>query len=121
MICFQPFKKFFDFFGRANRWEFWSFYVFIIIMQCAFVYVDEYIGIHIQSGPFEGSGLLTTLFLLITAIPQLTVSVRRLHDTDRRGWWVLIVLVPLIGIVALFILYLLEGTPEENRFGSVPG
>ena len=120
MICFQPFKKYFNFFDRANRWEFWSFYIFVIIVQCILTVIEKSSGITYTSGFFEGTGVPTILFLLVTAIPMWAVSVRRLHDTDRRGWWILIAFVPAIGILWLFILYCLKGTPEDNRFGPPP-
>jgi uncharacterized membrane protein YhaH (DUF805 family) len=58
--------------------------------------------------------------MLALLVPSLAVTFRRLHDTNRRGWWILIGLIPLIGAVVLFIFYLLDGTPGPNRFGPDP-
>ena len=63
---------------------------------------------------------LQWLWGLATLIPNLAVGVRRLHDTNRSGWWMLIVLVPLIGIVVLLIFDVMEGTKGPNRFGPDP-
>lgn len=63
---------------------------------------------------------LLCLWSLIVFIPALAVVIRRLHDTDRSGWWILISLVPLIGGLVLFVFYLIEGTRGPNRFGPDP-
>jgi uncharacterized membrane protein YhaH (DUF805 family) len=65
-------------------------------------------------------GLLLGLVWLGFFIPSLAVTVRRLHDTNRSGWWVLISLLPLVGALVLFIFMLLNGTAGANRFGSDP-
>lgn len=64
--------------------------------------------------------MLSSIYVLATLIPSLAVSARRLHDTDRTGWWLLIGIVPLIGDVVLLIFFLLDGTPGDNRFGANP-
>ena len=65
-------------------------------------------------------GLLGALFLLITAVPSLAVSIRRLHDIDRSGWWSLLIVIPFLGTIWLLVLFCLKGTPGENRFGEDP-
>ena len=65
-------------------------------------------------------GVLLGLYSLAVFIPNLAVIVRRLHDQDKSGWWILIALIPLIGGIWLFILYLIDGTPGPNRFGPDP-
>ncbi len=65
---------------------------------------------------------LVSIFMTIAlVIPSLAAAVRRLHDTDRSGWWVLLGAIPVIGLLVLFFLYLQRGTPEPNRFGSGVG
>ncbi|GAF67523.1 unnamed protein product, partial [marine sediment metagenome] len=79
--------------GRARRLEYWLFILIMTVASWVLVYFDVLTG---SLGPY-GFGLLSSLFVFATFIPSLCVSVRRLHDSDRRGWWVLIFFVPLIG------------------------
>ena len=65
-------------------------------------------------------GILLALYSCVTFIPNLAVAVRRLHDQDKSGWWILIGFVPLIGGIWLLILYFIDGTPGPNRFGPDP-
>lgn len=65
-------------------------------------------------------GILLGLYALATFIPNLAVTVRRLHDQDKSGWWILISLIPLIGGIWLLVLYFIDGTPGPNRFGPDP-
>jgi uncharacterized membrane protein YhaH (DUF805 family) len=65
-------------------------------------------------------GLLYSIFALGSFIPSLAVMVRRLHDTNRRGWWALIIFVPILGVIALLVLLCLDGTKGPNRFGPDP-
>ncbi len=71
-------------------------------------------------GPVAKLDLLSYLFLLVSIVPHFAVVVRRLHDTDRTGWWFLIGLVPLIGQVWFVILMCMNGTSGNNRFGPNP-
>lgn len=64
--------------------------------------------------------ILAAIYVIAVFLPSLAVAIRRLHDTDRSGWWVLISLVPLIGGIWLLILMVLDGTPGGNRFGPDP-
>jgi uncharacterized membrane protein YhaH (DUF805 family) len=67
-----------------------------------------------------GIGLLSGLFVLATLIPTIAVLVRRLHDTDRSGWWALLNLVPLVGGLVLLVFTVLDSQPGANRFGPNP-
>jgi uncharacterized membrane protein YhaH (DUF805 family) len=69
---------------------------------------------------FLGGSPFATLFYLATIIPDLAVMVRRIHDTDFSGWWLLLMLIPLIGIVVLIVWWCLEGSKGYNRFGPDP-
>ena len=81
---------------------------------------------HSATGPQVGAGasfhggVLTIVFWLATLVPSIAVGVRRLHDTDRSGWWLLIGLIPLAGAIVLLVFNLLEGTRGPNRFGPDP-
>ncbi len=112
-----PFKRFFDFQGRSRRKEFWMYTLFVVIASIVLSILDSMLGLGgdmsggadvtggaaMASGALSG-GLLANLFALITLIPSLAVSVRRLHDTDRTGWWVLLPFLPLfVGGVAMGI------------------
>lgn len=65
-------------------------------------------------------GLLSGIYTLAVLIPGIAVSVRRLHDTDRRGWWLLIALIPLIGAIVLLVFMVQDSKPSQNQFGSNP-
>lgn len=87
--CFQ---KYFDFSGRARRSEFWWWMLFSLVVSFALMLVD----IALFSGPVEDIGPFETTFSLITLFPTLAVTARRLHDTDRSGWWQILPLAPAI-------------------------
>ncbi|MCK4837704.1 MAG: DUF805 domain-containing protein, partial [Desulfobulbaceae bacterium] len=74
----------------------------------------------VVEGLFGGPGVIGVLYSLAVLIPGIAVSVRRLHDTDRSGWWLLIALVPLIGAIVLFIFMVLDSKPEQNQYGVNP-
>ena len=113
----RPLKKYADFSGRAPRAEYWWFYLFMIILYCVAMILDGMSG-----GGFGGTpyGLFTAILALGLIIPGLAVSVRRLHDTDRSGWWLLISFIPLIGAIVLLVFTVTQGTQGDNRFGSDP-
>jgi uncharacterized membrane protein YhaH (DUF805 family) len=108
-------KKYVVFDGRAGRPEFWYFTLFNVIIYVVLSIIDSAIGMRSTS-----VGLLSGLYILAVFLPSLGVAIRRLHDTDRSGWWVLIELVPLVGGIILIVLCALEGTPGENQYGSKP-
>lgn len=103
-------KKYAVFEGRARRMEFWMFTLFSFIIVCVLS------GIEIALGIFG----LSALYSLAVLLPSIGVAVRRLHDTDRSGWWIFISLIPAIGIIVLLIFYFMDGTPGDNRFGANP-
>jgi len=103
--------KYADFNGRASRSEFWWYVLFAIIVAVVLQFVDNVI---------LGFPLLGAIFSLATLIPGIAVSVRRLHDKDKSGWWLLICLVPVVGAVLLIYWYATEGTPGDNQFGTPP-
>lgn len=107
-------RKYATFSGRARRAEFWLFSLAYIIFYLIMIGID--LGVS-TFDPVSGYGFFSIVFALAMIIPYLAVSIRRLHDTDRRGWWVLIGFVPVIGGIWIFVLYCLKGTDGENRFG----
>ena len=85
-----PLKRYADFSGRSRRKEYWMFFLFTIIVSVALGIIDAVLGLNFGSG-FSSNGVLGSLFSLATLVPSLAVGIRRLHDTDRSGWWLLLV------------------------------
>ena len=102
------FRNYVNFNGRAVRPEYWFWVLFTGLGQIAFTIVGMVIGISV----------LTVLFALATLLPGLAVSVRRLHDLDKSGWFLLLVLIPLVGAIILLVWACQEGTRGPNRFGA---
>jgi uncharacterized membrane protein YhaH (DUF805 family) len=98
--------------GRARRSEFWFFWLFNLLAHGVAGILDAAL--------FSVAAPLNAIVSLVLLVPNLAVAVRRLHDVGRSGWWLLIVLVPLIGIVVLLIWYLSRGEDGPNRFGTDP-
>lgn len=96
--------------GRASRPAFWWWVLFVLLVDIAANLIDFAIGAPIFSA-IAGLGLL---------LPNISVSIRRLHDTNRTGWWILIGLIPLIGWIVLLVFYLQQGDAGENRFEPPP-
>ena len=132
-LMFQPLRKYADFTGRARRTEFWLFALLVFLIEIVFMALLSAVGgsalmmgdpAATATVPMTGATSAVLLahlaVMLALLIPSLAVTFRRLHDTNRRGWWILIGLIPLIGAVVLFIFYLLDGTPGPNRFGPDP-
>ena len=109
-------KKYAVFSGRARRKEYWYFVLFNVIIAVVLGGVDRVIG----TSHGAGTGLLGSIYSLAVLLPGIAVTVRRLHDTDRSGWWLLIGLIPIIGAIILFIFVLGDSTPGENQYGPNP-
>ena len=112
----RPLKKYADFSGRAPRAEYWWFYLLTVVAYIVAMILDSLVG----AGGAGGFGLLSIVVMLGLLLPSLAAGVRRLHDTDRSGWWLLIALVPLVGAIVLLVFWVLEGTRGDNRFGPDP-
>jgi len=104
------FSNYVNFSGRASRSEYWYWILFIIIADIVAGIIDSVLGIQIVTG----------LFGLVTIIPNIAIAIRRLHDLDRTGWWILLGFIPLIGWIILLIWYVTKGTDGPNRFGPDP-
>ena len=101
--------------GRASRPAFWWFALFLLLVQVAASFVDY--ALFASEGRF---GVVAPIVSLALFLPYLAVGARRLHDTNRSGWWLLLAFVPVIGTIALIVLCALPGTPGSNRYGSPP-
>lgn len=106
-------NKYAAFGGRARRSEYWYFFLFNIAISLALAIAD----IVIRS--VLGYGMLGPIYSLAVLIPGIAVTIRRLHDTDRSGWWILLGLVPLVGLV-LIVFLVQEGTGGRNQYGPDP-
>jgi len=103
----DAFRKAFDFQGRANRMQYWMFVLVVFIVSSILILGWEYGGQNL--GPILG--FVYAIWILVLFIPSLSIMVRRLHDTGRSGWWVLISFLPIIGGIWLLILLVL---PTKN-------
>jgi uncharacterized membrane protein YhaH (DUF805 family) len=107
-------SKYATFSGRALRSEYWWWTLFVILLQIGTSVIDAIIF-----GVDENSiQLVTVLVSLALFIPGLAVSVRRLHDTGHSGWWLLIILVPIIGIIVLLVWMIRKGDEGTNQYGG---
>ena len=113
----RPIQKYADFVGRAPRAEYWWFYLLIMVGYLVAMVLDSLVGTGGMAGPY---GLLMILFGLAVLVPTIAVSIRRLHDTDRSGWWLLIGLIPLVGAIVLLVFFVTEGTKGDNQYGPDP-
>ena len=137
----MPLRRYAEFNGRSRRKEYWMFTLFLILVSVVLLLLEMAAGVDEMFG--AGGGPLSLIFTLATFVPSLSVSVRRLHDVDRTGWWLVVPLVALVllgfagvtqfgwlaavaGIVALVSLIVIlvfavsDGTPGPNRFGPDP-
>ncbi len=104
-------KKYAVFEGRARRKEYWYFILVYVLVAIVLSFLDS---------AFATRGLLGAVLGLALLVPTVAVGVRRLHDTDRSGWWVLIGLIPFIGAIVLIIFFVIDSQPGANRFGPNP-
>ena len=105
------FRRYFDFTTRSSRSEYWWGTLFSILTSAVATVFDEVL--------FDGATILDALNTIVLFIPGVTVAVRRLHDTDRSGWWFLIAFT-IIGILLLIYWYIQPGTAGSNRYGYDP-
>jgi len=104
-------ERYAKFDGRASRREFWWYVLANVLIYVAFAILSQI------SGFFFALYVLAALALLL---PSVAVAIRRLHDTNRSGWWLLIGLIPFVGGIILIVLYALEGTSGPNDYGVAP-
>jgi uncharacterized membrane protein YhaH (DUF805 family) len=106
-------KNYANFNGRANRSEFWYFILFNLLIVYGFIGLGAITEIDIFP-------IIGIIILIGTIIPNLALTVRRLHDTDKSGWYYFVALIPLIGGIWLIVLMASEGTIGENQYGPDP-
>lgn len=104
-------RKYAVFDGRARRMEYWMFMLFNLVITVVLAIVEGFLG---------SAGLVGALYGLAVLIPGIAVSVRRLHDTNRSGWWLLIAFVPIIGTIVLLVFMFLDSQPGSNQYGPNP-
>lgn len=109
-------KKYAVFQGRARRKEYWMFTLFSMLIYIGLMIIEGILGM----GSEGGIGLLSLFYSLGVLLPSLAVTVRRLHDTGRSGWWLLIGLIPLVGGIVLLVFMVLDGQPGSNQYGPNP-
>lgn len=110
-------KQYAVFEGRARRREYWWFalvnFLVILVLSAPVEFAE--------GTPLESVGvILTMLYLFGVFVPGFAVSVRRLHDIGRSGWWLLVSLIPLLGSLVLLVFFLLDSEPGENKYGPNP-
>ena len=104
--------KYADFSGRASRSEYWWFILGMLIVNV----VIQLIG---RAVPVLGL-VLPIIFFLAVIVPDIAVSVRRLHDTGKSGWFLLLALIPLVGAIVLLVFFVLPSDPNANAYGQAP-
>jgi uncharacterized membrane protein YhaH (DUF805 family) len=104
------FSNYVNFSGRAARSEYWFWIVFYLLAVVGTLAIDTMIGFR----------LTLSIFAIAVLLPTIAVQVRRLHDLDRTGWWILLHFVPLVGAIVLIIWYCMRGREGPNRFGPDP-
>jgi uncharacterized membrane protein YhaH (DUF805 family) len=113
----EVWKKYAVFNGRARRKEYWYYYLFYMLIYIVLAIIDGVAGTFSEEA---GVGLLTGIYGLAALLPSIGVSVRRLHDTNRSGWWLFISLIPVIGIIVLIVFLVSDSKPETNQYGPNP-
>lgn len=104
-------KNYVGFEGRARRKEFWMFTLFNLIISFVISLVEGLVGI---------APMVSSLYTLAVFLPSLAVGIRRLHDTGRSGWWVLLGFIPLVGAIILIIFACQDSQGNDNQYGSNP-
>jgi uncharacterized membrane protein YhaH (DUF805 family) len=137
-----PLKRYAEFTGRSRRKEYWMFVLLCVCIGIVLYLIDGLLGLRGMIGPY---GPLLLLFDLAILVPSIAVGIRRLHDTNRSGWWLLILYAPalismllpmmgiinlslamilsiisLIGLIVLIVFFVLEGTKGPNQYGPDP-
>jgi len=115
-------SKYATFKGRSRRSEYWFIQLFLVLTNLAVAAID----LILMNGDVDrfiangGGGIVGLIWILVTIVPALAVLVRRLHDTGKSGWWVLIGFVPLVGSIVLLVFTVLDSDCGENKHGASP-
>ncbi len=133
-------SRYAQFSGRASRSEFWFFVLFNLIVSILLAILDSVLGTGytyevttntLATATTEAAsvsvtqtiGYLQSIYGLAVLIPSIAVSIRRLHDIGKRGWWILLSVIPLVNIIGIFVLlffYVQDSKPGENEYGPNP-
>lgn len=114
------FSNYANFSGRGPRSAYWWWWLFTVLVSIGAQFLDRGLGIApmaMETNYGLRAGLITGIASLALLLPSLAVAVRRLHDTDRSGWWLLIAIVPIIGWLVLIFFFASPGTLGPNRYG----
>ncbi|MDX2968810.1 DUF805 domain-containing protein [Kribbella solani] len=111
-------KKYAVFTGRARRKEYWMFVLFSTIISIILSTLDRILGLDFTSS--NSGGWLQTIYSLAILLPGIGVAIRRMHDTGRSGWWILINLIPCVGFIWFIVLAAQEGNAGDNQYGPDP-
>ena len=109
----MAFQRFADFSGRSRRKEYWIFALINLLISIGLGIVDAMLGM----------AVLGSIYGLVILIPAVSLSVRRLHDIGMKGWWLLVLLVPFLNLLALLVflfLFAKDSQPEANEYGPCP-
>lgn len=104
-------KNYVGFQGRARRKEYWMFFLFNFLITILLSTIEALLGL---------GGILSAIYGLAVLLPSIAVSVRRLHDIGRSGWWMLLSIIPVIGLIVLLVFAILDSQPGENKYGPNP-
>jgi len=110
-------KKYAVFSGRSRRKEYWMFCLINTLLSVALMVVDNRVGTALPGGSL---GLAGSIYSLAMLVPMIAVTVRRLHDTNRSGGWILLLFIPVIGTLALFVFMVMDGNAGDNAYGPDP-
>ena len=119
----MPLRRYADFSGRSRRKEYWMFTLLIILFEIVMI---GWIMAAAVAAEGEMTAMVTVPFVLLALfglaliIPSLAVTVRRLHDQDKSGWYYFIAFIPLVGPIVLLVFLCTDGTPGPNRYGPDP-
>lgn len=109
--------------GRASRSEYWYFILFYLILSFIVALIDTFV-LNPMMGvtPVDSAqgGILQIIVALALLVPSIALAIRRLHDTGKSGWWLLIALIPVIGALVLLYFYVVDSESGTNRFGMNP-
>ena len=119
----NAFVNSFDFQTRASRTQFWNFYIFTMIAGLIALQVDLYLELRLIeiNMPTSGDIILGHIYVFLYFlffIPSFSLYIRRLHDINKSGWWLLIMLIPFIGLITISFFWLLKGNEKTNRYGE---
>ncbi len=110
------FRQYVGFSGRARRSEYWWFFLFTILVSIVTSVLDSILGTRSED---TNVGVIGTIASLALLLPSIAVAIRRLHDTSRSGWWILIGLIPIVGWIILIVFYC-QDSHGDNEHGPSP-